>query len=87
MVGVVAPAFADYDELTANGGRVRGAGFGDGGLEDEGAWWEEFTDSGCYGLAFAFGLPCVLEAKVVHVGGCEDVGDVCDAVAEGASDI
>ena len=87
MVGVVAPAFADYDELAANGGGVRGAGFGDGGLEDKGAWWEEFADSGCYGLAFAFRLPRILEAKVVHVGGCEDVGDVCDAVAEGASDI
>ena len=59
MVGVVAPAFADYDELAANGGRVRGAGFDDGGLKDEGAWWEEFADSGGYGLAFAFGLPCL----------------------------
>ena len=87
MVGVVAPAFADYDELTTNGGRVGGAGFGDGGLQDEGAGWEEFADSGGYGLAFEFGSPRVLEAKVVHVGGCEDVGDVCDAVTEGASDI
>ena len=64
-----------------------GAGFGDGGLEDEGAWREEFADGGGYGLAFAFGLPRILEAKVVHVGGCEDVGNVCDAVTEGASDI
>ena len=78
MAGVVAPAFADYDELTTNGGRVGGAGFGDGGLEDGGAWWEEFADSGCYGLAFAFGLPR---------SGLQDVGDVCDAVTEGASDI
>ena len=87
MVGVVAPAFADYDELTTNGGRVGGAGFGDGGLENEGAWWEKYSDGSCDGLAFAFGLPRILEAKVVHVGGCKDVGDVCDAVAEGASDI
>ena len=37
MVGVVTPAFADDDELATDGGRVVGAGFGDGGLEDEGA--------------------------------------------------
>ena len=75
------------DELAANGGRVRGAGFGDGGLENEGAWREECADSGGSGSAFALGLPRILEAKVVHIGGCEDVGDVCDAVTEGASDI
>ena len=56
-----------------------------GGLEDEGAGWEEFADGSCDGLAFAFGLPRILEAKVVHAGGCKEVGDVCDAVAEGAS--
>jgi hypothetical protein len=37
VVGVVAPAFADDDELSAYGGRVRGAVFVDRGLEDEGA--------------------------------------------------
>ena len=57
------------------------AGFGDGGLEDEGAGWEEFADGGCNCLAFAFGLSRILEAKVVHVGGCEEVGDVCDSIA------
>ena len=62
-----------------------GAGFGDGGLEDEGAGREEFADGGCDGLAFTFGLSRILEAKVVHAGGCKEVGDVCDAVAEGAS--
>ena len=45
---------------------------------------EKFADGGCDGLAFAFGLPRVLEAKVVHAGGCKEVSDVCDAVAEGA---
>ena len=54
-------------------------------MEYESAGREEFADSGGYGLAFAFGLPCVLEAKVVHAGGCKEVSDVCDAVAEGAS--
>jgi hypothetical protein len=36
VVGVVAPAFADDDELSTYGGRFRGAGFGDGGLKDKG---------------------------------------------------
>ena len=81
----MAPALADDDELPTNGGRVRGAGFGDGGLEYESAGREEFADGGCDGLAFAFGLPRVLEAKVVHAGGCKEVDDVCDAIAEGAS--
>jgi hypothetical protein len=40
VVGVVTPAFADDDELASNGGWVRGAGFCDGGLEDEGTRWE-----------------------------------------------
>ena len=60
------------------GAGSEGAGFGDGGLE-------EFADGSCYFLAFAFGLPRVLEAKVVHAGACKEVCDVCDAVAEGAS--
>ena len=82
---MVAPAFADDDELSTNGGWVRWAGFGVGGLEYEGARWEEFADGRCDGVAFAFGLPRVLEAKVVQVGGCKEVGDVCDAVTEGAA--
>ena len=82
---MVAPALADDDELSTNGGRVTGAGFDDGCVENKGARREEFADGGCDGLAFAFGLPRVLEAKVVHAGGCKEVGDVCDAVAEGAS--
>ena len=82
---MVAPAFADDDELATNGGWVRWAGFGDGGLEYESARWEEFADGRCDGLAFAFGLPRVLEAKVVQVGGCKEVGDVCNAVTEGAA--
>ena len=85
MVCMVAPAFADDDELSTNGGWVRWAGFGDGGLEYESARWEEFADGRCDGLAFAFGLPRVLEAKVVQVGGCKEVGDVCDAVTEEAA--
>jgi hypothetical protein len=40
VVGVVTPAFADDDKLATDGGRVGGAGFRDGGLEDEGAWRE-----------------------------------------------
>ena len=82
---MVAPAFAADDELSTNGGWVRWAGFGDGGLEYESAGREEFADGRCDGLAFAFGLPRVLEAKVVPVGGCKEVGDVCDAVTEGAA--
>ena len=80
VIGLVTPAVADYDKLSANGGRVGGAGFGNGGLENEGAGREEFADGSCDGLAFAFGLSRVLEAKVVHAGGCKEVGDVCDAV-------
>ena len=81
MVGVVAPTIADDDELSANGGRVGGAGFGDGGLEDESAGRELFASGDCDGLAFAFGLSCILEAKVVRVCGCKEVGDVCDSFA------
>ena len=40
VVGVVTPAFADDDELATDGGRVGGAGFRDGSLEDEGTGWE-----------------------------------------------
>ena len=82
---MVAPAFADDDELSTNGGWVRWAGFGDGGLEYESAGREELADGRCDGLAFAFGLPRVLEAKVVQVGGCKEVGDVGDSVTEGAA--
>ena len=85
VVGMVAPALADNDELSTDGGRVGGAGLGNGGLEDEGAGREKFADGGCDGLSFAFSLSRILEAKVVHAGGCKEVGDVCDAVAEGAS--
>ena len=53
-----------------------------------GAWrtrvpgaWEEFADGGSDGLAFPFGLAGVLKAKVVHAGGCKEVGDVSDAVS------
>ena len=40
VVGVMAIAFADDDELATNGGRVGWAGFRDGGLEDKGTRWE-----------------------------------------------
>ena len=82
---MVAPAFADDDELSTNGGWVRWAGFSDKVLEYESAGRKEFADGRCDGLAFAFGLPRVLEAKVVQVGGCKEVGDICDAVTEGAA--
>ena len=72
---------AEYDEFSANGGRIRWAEFGDWGLEDKGARWEEFADGGSDGLAFPFGLAGVLKAKVVHAGGCKEVGDVSDAVS------
>ena len=81
VVGMVAPALADDDELSTNWGRVRGAGFGDGGLEYESAWREEFADGSCNGLAFGFGLSCILEAKVVLVCGCKEVGNVDDVVS------
>ena len=54
-------------------------------MEDQGARWEEFADGGGDGLAFPFGLASILEAKVVHVGGCKQVGDVGDAVSEGST--
>ena len=53
---MVAPALADDDELSTDGGRVGGAGFGNGGLEDEGAGRKEFADGSCNGLAFTFGF-------------------------------
>ena len=60
VVGLGAPALADDDELSTNGGRVSGAGFGDGGLEDEGARGKQFADGGGDGLAFALGLARIL---------------------------
>ena len=50
-------------------------------MEDKGVRREEFSDGGCNGLTFAFGLACILEAKVIHVGGYKEVGDVGDAVS------
>ena len=40
VVGVVAPSVADEDHLSSNQARVRVALFADGGLENEGAWWQ-----------------------------------------------
>ena len=39
VIGVVAPAVADDDELASNGWGVEVMGFGDGGLEDQSARW------------------------------------------------
>ena len=71
VIGVVAPAVADQDHLATNRGWVIGPGFGDGGLEDEGAWWEELSDGAGDGKAFTFGLPGVLWAEIVHASGSE----------------
>ena len=60
MVGLMTPAMADDDELSAEGGGIRGAEFGDWGLEDKGARREEFADGGGDGLAFTFGLAGIL---------------------------
>ena len=40
VVGVMAPPVADEDHLPSNRAGVRGALFADGGLENEGAWWQ-----------------------------------------------
>ena len=71
VIGVVAPAVADDDELASNGWGVGVMGFGDGGLEDQGARWEEFADGGGNSLPFSLGLACILKAEIVHVGGGE----------------
>ena len=60
VVGMMTPAVADYDQLPADGGRVRWTLFGDWSLEDKGARWEEFADGGGDGLAFSFGLAGIL---------------------------
>ena len=62
---------ADDDELASNGWGVEVVGFGDGGLEDQSARWEEFADGSGNSLTFTLGLACILEAEIVHVGGGE----------------
>jgi hypothetical protein len=57
---MMTPAVADYDQLPADGCRVRWTLFGDWSLEDKGARWEEFADGGGDGLAFSFGLTGIL---------------------------
>jgi hypothetical protein len=71
VVGVVAPAVADEDELASKWWGVEVVGFGDRGLENQGARWKEFTDGGGISLTFTLGLACILEAELVHVGGGE----------------
>ena len=62
--------------------------FGDRRLEEDlAAWWQECTDGAGDGEAFSLGLPCVLEAEVVHACSNECEGDVCDAFTEGATDV